>query len=1440
MQLLFVYTAEDNVLTATSGDIVYTLTLTDKGTFSDEELAAWGDAGCPVPEIIFDAAENTASVTVEGATATVKLAEGTLKEHSVKVICGADSNGNSYITNVLAGTDVTVTAGTYEGKLFEKWISDLSINGSTDEAVTFRMPNEDVTVEAEFVDCYPLSVFDGTTLTSEPQKVNYTATVNVPSAPNGMRFKNWTAEGITLTDFTASVLEFSMPANAVMLTANYIASHTVTVEGGTITNAGTSAQAFAGDTISITADADTNDTRFTEWGCEADITFADKTAKTTTFTMPDADVNISAKTGRSYTVTVFDGTASGLNDAGKAFAGQTVTVTANTISGHKFTGWTGDGVIFADASSTVTSFTMPANSVTVKANHEQIKVTPPTAGTKTYTYNGTAQTYEFASNGDVSYYSLKNNRQTDAGTYTVKAHLIDGAVWTDGTSADKEYTFVIARQSINKPIAYNTKYYYNGAEQSFILCSQIGGSYYYYESTVPAGSVTYRGKTRTDAGSQSVMVTPTSNYCWADGTRDSVIFGFTINKYPVPVLFSDPHSFTFNGKPQKYTPFVSKNGNLYDFDGLYYDLANRTQTLVGNYTVTATLKNNFCWEDGSTAQRNFNFQIKEDKLDTYIYYLNDLDAGGALAWEADISYTEFDNISELKAFSKHPEFEEDMLKDHYMPRLENVPVGATATFYIKEDMVTPRTISEVNKCTRWEDVKMSDLKPDTIYYMFAVVTCPGYDYQITEIDGWSCFITTDPMFKLEIVQMVTETELNEEYQMNVINCIFEGGINNILNTFSTKKITKTTAVQVKVEHFVDFDEAILQAISDIDEGLQYAAVSWTQNGKYMFFDMTAENVGNYKSLYNTKSALRSAPKKMLAASAEDPAAPVLITGISDEPAELTPELLNAMFGSEQVESILLDSEEFKVEKDLELALAQTKEKNEAALERFEANGLIPEEGTPDYYFSTVTINSLLHDPATGLVDGESYEYKLATGEKLPAGAVKEIAGYTFDGFYYKNIFEFEKENKSAEATGDQGMILTQGLVKWNPETDIVTRDLDLMAIYIKDGAQEPVGYLTSGTTFLDEGSEAIITLPALAEGMTYGDVTNGNANITVSAINDGKVTVTLNNDVTGDETFAFTVGVNSNIEGIEDPIYYIIVTVNAVEEAVVKEEAEAAIEAIATEGDSDEVTAIIEKALEDVEKATSVDAVEAIVAETAKAVANQKAAEVLAAAKEEAKAALAEDKKNAKSDEAKAAIDEAIEAINNATNPADVAEAKADAEAAATDADKALADAKAAAIEAVEALAGEDATDEVKQLVENAKKAINSATNLDAVDTAKDNSLATVEHKQKEEGFTVPDLDIQLGYRETAPVNAESTTNKIIYTSSDENVVTVDENGNLVSHKKGTATVTATLKGTDISEEIKVTVSYTVWDIIVWIFNQIISKISSGFKWLFGIIGINL
>ena len=85
----------------------------------------------------------------------------------------------------------------------------------------------------------------------------------------------------------------------------------------------------------------------------------------------------------------------------------------------------------------------------------------PAADETAFVYDGNEQTYNIASNAD---YTVTGNVQTDADTYTVTVSLKDKAntVWDDEdkTTADKEYTFTIAKAagSVTAPTAKELTY----------------------------------------------------------------------------------------------------------------------------------------------------------------------------------------------------------------------------------------------------------------------------------------------------------------------------------------------------------------------------------------------------------------------------------------------------------------------------------------------------------------------------------------------------------------------------------------------------------------------------------------------------------------------------------------------------------------------------------------------------------------------------------------------------------------------------------------------------------------------------------------------------------------------------------------------------------------------------------------------------------------------
>ncbi len=158
--------------------------------------------------------------------------------------------------------------------------------------------------------------------------------------------------------------------------------YTLTVENGKALVNGTIISTFpatlkGGTTVTVIAN---NETNFKVWTITPGTYTALITSPsifTTTFTMPNANVVVTANTAigggtdtpnpdGTYTVTVNNGTGSG-----QYKPGATVTITANKPNaGASFVNWTTAtaGVSFAGATSSSTTFVMPSSNVTVTAN----------------------------------------------------------------------------------------------------------------------------------------------------------------------------------------------------------------------------------------------------------------------------------------------------------------------------------------------------------------------------------------------------------------------------------------------------------------------------------------------------------------------------------------------------------------------------------------------------------------------------------------------------------------------------------------------------------------------------------------------------------------------------------------------------------------------------------------------------------------------------------------------------------------------------------------------------------------------------------------------------------------------------------------------------------------------------------------------------------------
>ena len=194
---------------------------------------------------------------------------------------------------------------------------------------------------------YLVTVNNGTGDHTEAAE-GWTVTVTAGNPPSGQQFTGWTVEPDTMTVPNTSTTSFTMPAQAVTVTANFETIPTpptptkylVTVNGGT-----GGGNYVAGDTVTITATVPSGQ-RFTGWTVNAGgVTLANASNTTTTFAMPAQAVTVTANfetiitPPTEYTVT-FDARGGNVTPAAmKTTAGKLQSLPVPTRSSHTFAGW---------------------------------------------------------------------------------------------------------------------------------------------------------------------------------------------------------------------------------------------------------------------------------------------------------------------------------------------------------------------------------------------------------------------------------------------------------------------------------------------------------------------------------------------------------------------------------------------------------------------------------------------------------------------------------------------------------------------------------------------------------------------------------------------------------------------------------------------------------------------------------------------------------------------------------------------------------------------------------------------------------------------------------------------------------------------------------------------------------------------------------------------
>ncbi len=198
------------------------------------------------------------------------------------------------------------------------------------------------------------------------------------TVPTGKIFASWTFRGVVLNtaQITQQEITFTMPENDVVLTALFNdIIYNITVTNGT----SSAPTAKYQEEVTVTANAPGVDEYFDKWEVTGlETTGMDLTKTEIKFNMPAGNVTFKATYLRvaKYGIVIVDGT----KDKEVAKAGEIVTITAGTKEGKVFDKWTcetaGVTIEFASATSSTTTFVMPAREIEIKAHFRDIEAAP--------------------------------------------------------------------------------------------------------------------------------------------------------------------------------------------------------------------------------------------------------------------------------------------------------------------------------------------------------------------------------------------------------------------------------------------------------------------------------------------------------------------------------------------------------------------------------------------------------------------------------------------------------------------------------------------------------------------------------------------------------------------------------------------------------------------------------------------------------------------------------------------------------------------------------------------------------------------------------------------------------------------------------------------------------------------------------------------------------
>ena len=279
----------------------------------------------------------------------------------------------------IEGETVKITAESRPGYVFDRWEvnnGDVAVAKKNEEETTFVMPDKPVTAVAKYKKLLGITVNSGKAYVEDD--VTDAALKGKPvvikaDKIEGKLFDHWkiVSGNVILDDQRASETKFIMPETAVEITAEYNDLHAITVNNGTANVE----EAVIGDTVKIKAESREGYV-FDRWEVSyGDVAVANKNAEETTFVMPDSMVVLTARYKAMQSITLENGKAyAGGEEITTAKKDTEVTIKADNLDGKVFDHWeiVSGNVTLEDADKAETTFTMPAESISLKAVYNTI------------------------------------------------------------------------------------------------------------------------------------------------------------------------------------------------------------------------------------------------------------------------------------------------------------------------------------------------------------------------------------------------------------------------------------------------------------------------------------------------------------------------------------------------------------------------------------------------------------------------------------------------------------------------------------------------------------------------------------------------------------------------------------------------------------------------------------------------------------------------------------------------------------------------------------------------------------------------------------------------------------------------------------------------------------------------------------------------------------